>query len=384
MIYGIFTPGQRTWPCQGFRCTPRNSFDVERYTDISLVHDYGDFVGLYFGLLYPIRIGDVLEDTYRIEHKLGHGEKSAVWLARDIKKQKDGENQGENEYNMQKEIINVFSLRGCKGDHWVLIFNVRGPNFYTTLWHKIAFWPSYSAFENFSMATRISTTRNLLKALECLHNTRILHNDLNPENVMWGYLGRPLKIALASDLWRQGEPVKAASVPLRLLTDQVYIGDFSLATKAGTDVRHKVLSPLHIGFYAPERFHDVNPSFASDMWSYTCFCSELSFGFVPWQNGSFSLMITKMVGVLGGCYNSYLSTFGKCDYSWYDQCRKPNREATLESMMKRELPHLSLVERSHVLDIISKVFCYPPEDHLSATQLLQDPSFHALMEIHCR
>jgi serine/threonine protein kinase len=118
-------------------------------------------------------------------------------------------------------------------------------------------------------------------------------------NTKYEYLGRPLKIALASDLWRQGEPVKAASVPLRLLTDQVYIGDFSLATKAGTDVRHKVLSPLHIGFYAPERFHDVNPSFASDMWSYMCFCSELSFGFVPWQNDSFSLMITKMVGVLG-------------------------------------------------------------------------------------
>jgi hypothetical protein len=77
--------------------------------------------------------------------------------------------------------LTTFSLRGCKGDHWVLIFNVRGPNFYTTLWHKIAFWPSYSAFENFSMATRMSAARNLLKALECLHNTRILHNgELTP------------------------------------------------------------------------------------------------------------------------------------------------------------------------------------------------------------
>jgi hypothetical protein len=144
-----------------------------------------------------------------------------------------------------------------------------------------------------------------------------------------------------------------------------------------------VLSPLHIGYYAPERFHDVNPSFASDMWSYMCFFSELYFSFVPWQNGSYSPMITKMVGVLGplprkwrGCYNSYISTFGKCDYSWYDQYRKPNREATLESMIKRELPGLSSVERTHVLDIMSKVFCYPPEDY--------DPSFHALMEIHCR
>jgi hypothetical protein len=36
---------------------------VERYTS---------------NLFYPICIGDVLEDTYRIEHKLGHGESSTV------------------------------------------------------------------------------------------------------------------------------------------------------------------------------------------------------------------------------------------------------------------------------------------------------------------
>ena len=36
------------------------------------------------------------------------------------------------------------------------------------------------------------------------------------------YLGRPLKIVLPSDLWRQGELVKPANFSLRLLTDQVW------------------------------------------------------------------------------------------------------------------------------------------------------------------
>jgi hypothetical protein len=56
----------------------------------------------------------VLEDKYRITHKLGHCEKSAVWLAHDIKEQKDvalkimiARNEGENEYSMQKEIKNA-------------------------------------------------------------------------------------------------------------------------------------------------------------------------------------------------------------------------------------------------------------------------------------
>jgi serine/threonine protein kinase len=64
------------------------------------------------GLYYPIRIGDVLNRTYRIEHKLGHGSYSTVWLAHDIQKRRDvalkimiSGNAGEDEYNMQKEII---------------------------------------------------------------------------------------------------------------------------------------------------------------------------------------------------------------------------------------------------------------------------------------
>jgi Protein kinase domain len=149
-----------------------------------------------FDLLYPICIGDVLEDRYRIEHKLGHGANSAVWRARDIQKLKDVAlkimmpgDEGENEYNMQNEIINTvqdtsnlvtyldtFFLRGQKGDHRVLVFDVRGPNFYLTLWPK-----GISAFENFSMATRMSAARQLLIALERLHNAGIVHNgELTP------------------------------------------------------------------------------------------------------------------------------------------------------------------------------------------------------------
>jgi hypothetical protein len=66
------------------------------------------------------------------------------------------------------------------------------------------------------------------------------------------YLGRPLKMALPSDLWRQGELVRSAKVPTSLLIDQVCIGDFGMAIKAGTDVRHKMLSPLQIISPAPE------------------------------------------------------------------------------------------------------------------------------------
>ncbi|KAF6512720.1 hypothetical protein HZS61_007526 [Fusarium oxysporum f. sp. conglutinans] len=36
------------------------------------------------GLYYPICIGEILIDRYRIEHKLGHGGFSTVWMAHDM------------------------------------------------------------------------------------------------------------------------------------------------------------------------------------------------------------------------------------------------------------------------------------------------------------
>ena len=57
----------------GYFVDPDNEDDVEaeaepreRYTE---------------GLYYPVQIGDILDRRYRIEHKLGWGGYSTVWLA---------------------------------------------------------------------------------------------------------------------------------------------------------------------------------------------------------------------------------------------------------------------------------------------------------------
>ncbi|KAN0069366.1 Serine/threonine-protein kinase [Elaphomyces granulatus] len=296
-------------------------------------------------ITYPMIscIGDVLEDTYiRIEHKLDHGESST---ASDIKKK-----------DVARRTLPILD------NHRVLVFPVRGPSFSDTL--------ELLSMDNMNITSQwLPAARQLLKALECLHKAGIILCGVSPSTISTRklntkYLGRPLKIALPSDLWRQGELVKRLEVPKSLITDTIYLGDFGLATKAGTDVRHKMLSHLNIVFYAPERFHNVNPSFASDMWSY------IVLGPLPKQ--------------WKGCYNSYVTTFSTCDNSWYDQRKKPKGELTLESLIKRERPEVSSVERNHLLNIMSKGFCYSPEDRLSATELLQDPSFQAIMEIHCR
>jgi hypothetical protein len=85
---------------------------------------------------------------------------------------------GEDEYNMQTEIIrmkdtsnfltylNTFFLPGHYCDHRVLVFPVRGPN----IRYCMEDMP-----EPPSMASRMSAAMQLLKALERLHSAGIVH-----------------------------------------------------------------------------------------------------------------------------------------------------------------------------------------------------------------
>jgi serine/threonine protein kinase len=158
------------------------ALDVEEYAEI--VNDYSR------DLYYPICIGDVLVQTYRIEHKLGHGGFSTVWLARDIQEEKDvalkiiiSGNAGEDEYKMQTEILRTvqdtsnlltylktFSLPGHHSDHRVLVFPLRGPSIGSSLEQM-----------SLPVAACMSAARQLLKALEQLHDAGIVHRgELTP------------------------------------------------------------------------------------------------------------------------------------------------------------------------------------------------------------
>lgn len=134
------------------------------------------------GLYYPICIGETLADQYRIEHKLGHGGFSTVWMAHDMLGKRDvalkimtpGES-GEREYEMQRRVIevvqdtshltvyqNTFFLCGSHGNHRVLVLPLQGPNLRDHLRQK-------------PVATRMSAARQLLQAISQLNDSGIVH-----------------------------------------------------------------------------------------------------------------------------------------------------------------------------------------------------------------
>lgn len=134
-------------------------------------------------VFYPIRIGEVLNQRYRIDHKIGHGGFSTVWMAYDLRDKKDvalkvmaSGDSGEHEYQMQDGILrsvqdtshlvlrlDTFVLPNPKNSHRVLVLPLMGPVCDGLYMRKLP------------MSTRMFAAYQLLKALESLHKGGIVH-----------------------------------------------------------------------------------------------------------------------------------------------------------------------------------------------------------------
>jgi hypothetical protein len=133
----------------------------------------------------PISIGEVLDSRYRVEHKLGCGGFSTVWLAQDSRQQRSvalkvmtcGKDV-ESELRVQDAIIEsvpdisrlviyqrAFYIAGPTGQHLVLVFPVRGPSFDTIYW-------------GLQPAMRMGAAKDLLLAFKCLHDAGFIHNGM--------------------------------------------------------------------------------------------------------------------------------------------------------------------------------------------------------------
>ncbi|KNG80264.1 kinase domain-containing protein [Aspergillus nomiae NRRL 13137] len=325
-------------------------------------------------VFYPVYLGEVLNERYLVEHKLGHGGFSTVWMARDLQSDRDvalkvmssGE-YGENEIQMQDKIVQV------------LVLPLMGPCLYPAI------------LRTMSMASRMSAARQLLGARENLHKAGIVHRG----NCTWGMaplptlnrkakykaLGRPLKEVLPFvDLWKQGELVQPIQIPEALRTDDFYLGDFGLAMQVGDPTFQPGYPPMQFG--SPDRLHKKEPSFACDMWSYMAIFTELYLGYPPfatWLEGGVITGMVKCLGPLPEQWKGLYNYSGGLD-SWYDQHQTPDPNYDLAAIIAYYRPNADPVEREHVHSIMSKVFNYCPEKRPTATELLQDHSFRAIMD----
>lgn len=196
-------------------------------------------------------------------------------------------------------------------------------------------------------------------------------------------LGRPLKqIIQFVDLWKQGELVCPVKVPRDLCTEEFYLGDFGLSKKLSDPITATQRGYPPMQYCSPDRLHKQDPSFACDMWSYMVLFSMLYLTFTPFSSGYEGGVMTGIVECLGPLPEQWkgLYTYSGGMDSWYDQSRSPNPKCDLASRIAKFQPDVDPIERQHVQSIMSKVFTYDPEKRPSATELLRDPSFRAIMD----
>ena len=136
-------------------------------------------------IFYPVRLGEVLNERYLVEHKVGFGGFSTVWMAYDLQDKRDVAlkvmclgDWAETELQMQDKIIQdvldtshlvtylatfLVPRAGGEGHHRVLVFPLIGPSL------------CWQVLKKRSIATRMSAARQLLETLKDLHEAGIVH-----------------------------------------------------------------------------------------------------------------------------------------------------------------------------------------------------------------
>lgn len=389
-------------------------------------------------------IGDLLNQQYQVVHKLGRGVFSTVWLAYDRESGKDvalkvlasaalesAAKEFEIHLTLAQRLQDHSQLILCqnhfvlsrvdaedetKHDHHVLVLPLQGPNT-MTLQQDL----------KEPLLSHMKVAKQLLQAIASLHKANFVHRGrqrfrLNPivkdcvllrlierlsdivlPNIVCGIdkdlgelsvteryniLGRPRKARAISERGGVtrliGELVVPATFPAEILSsDAYYLCDFGISMETGSSVQNKLSSPpIYCAF---ELVHDFEPNFASHMWSYmVCFIYIYTLH-PPFEGPSFSGKLDAMVEYIGQFPLEWKGRYigdpvGERD-DWYGTSQQ-STDTLFSTFLDKRRPDISEVEKGLVLSIISQVFRIEPEARVTASELMVNEDFKALMNLH--
>jgi serine/threonine protein kinase len=209
-----------------------------------------------------------------------------------------------------------------------------------------------------------------------MYTLRPLNNIISEK---YKQIGRPRKMKLWTEQWKDGELVMPMKPKEELIGDSIVLGDFGLAHKAGTSTQ-KMQSPAT--YCAPERVHKINPSYGSDIWSYMCIFFELYTGTYLFQGWSHASVVSSSVHALGPLPESWKGTYhvgGSGEDKWYDQNWQMDPESDLKERITQLRPDVGARELELVLSILRRGLVYQHENRITAAELLDHDSFKGLM-----
>ncbi|RMZ82758.1 hypothetical protein DV738_g1546, partial [Chaetothyriales sp. CBS 135597] len=378
---------------------------------------------------YPTRLGEVLNDTYKIVAKLGYGMTATVWLARNLRVGADDPRRfvtikinvntlSEDFFRGRRKIaekiastnphhagythvrftIETFKIRSRAGkEHLCIVYDVMREPIDVCMCK----WTD----RRFNGRKLRLLVKGLLQGLDYLHSEcHVVHTDLKPDNIMMG-LGNPAVL----DKFAQHEqdhpaPRKAPDSHGRVIYKScsdfggtpdieemittAKIIDLGLAELGDEKHNHAIQSNA---FTAPEVLLAAGWSYPADIWNFGVMLWDLTesmglFDAIDTSPGKYSSAqhLGLMIALLGPPPKELLER-GSTTSTYFDEhgeFRKPQyiqRDQTFEhsiTSMKGE-------EKALFIDFAKKMVCWLPEQRWTAKQLLQHP-FLTKQSFDCR
>ncbi|KUI56182.1 hypothetical protein VP1G_03516 [Cytospora mali] len=304
--------------------------------------DRGDFVGSDEEVEVEDESEDSLQYLYGLYYPLGRGGFSTVWPAHDRRDGKDvalkilssSENAAK-EYKIHEAIkqrvqsrSRLVLLQDCLTLTWVDRSKTERKHYVLVLPLHGPSLLTLLHTNNKPLSERMSAAKQILQAVASIHSAGLVHRDIVLGNVL------------------QSQP----------------------------------------GYCAPELFHNMEPSCASDVWSYMVlllylYTERLVFAVGPGFTGVLNSIVDG-VGLLPQEWKGHYEAYdkAKAKVSWYGN-GSPAKNM-FSAFLDMHRPDINSAEKALVLSIIQQVFRPRPEDRVTAVGLLGNKDFKALMSIY--
>ncbi|KAJ6036063.1 hypothetical protein N7540_000342, partial [Penicillium herquei] len=361
---------------------------------------------------YPVHIGDVFNDRYRVTGKLGFGAYSTSWLCHDIRSQRyvvlkvstslrkfptatDREfkvyehlskiKSAHPGQSLIRELYDSFELHGHAGKYRCLVLQPM----HMTLLEMMRLNP-----RPFDLPLLKMTLRRLLLALDFLHTeANITHTDLKTDNLMLSLEDNRMLADFATEEVRQPSPQKRIDEFRTIYQSRQFrqpskgksfglpiLCDFGEARIGKTHESGPFIQPNI--YRAPEIIFEMAWGSSADIWNLGTLIWDLFegchlFGDIFDDNGNHDPFrhLALMVALIGSPPIEFIQrseTTGQCfghngDWIAHEDAVVP--PISLESLEKR----LSGTEKESFLCFLRSMLSWLPEERKTARQLLEDP-----------
>ncbi|RHZ75357.1 hypothetical protein Glove_216g66 [Diversispora epigaea] len=337
---------------------------------------------------YIVKVGEILENRYKILCQLGQGtfgkvvkclDRStnrlvAVKIIRAVQKYRDASRIEIRVLNTLKEkdpdsVHKCIQLRDWfdHRNHICMVFDLYGISLFDFL--------KQNDFNPFPFNQIQHIARQLLYSVAFVHSLRLVHTDLKPENIL-----------LVNDYYKCIPSRRTPGKMKRILYEsEIRLIDFGSAT-FDDEYHSSVVSTRH--YRAPEVILGLGWSYACDLWSVGCILVELFTGEALFQTHENLEHLAMMEHILGRIPDRIIKQMCRANQLKYFKGNKilnyPNDETTKQSRKYvRSLRTLDeIIEpkkspfREQFCDLLQQLLLYDPNERITARDALRHPFFY--------